>query len=107
MNRERLMRRGLIVMMLTFGLLVGRYFNTHLADPPQGGSSFREWFWEQRGFDLLVQVALIFVGALGVAAILPHYYERHLADDIGRLERLAVLLFKRLDTDPGEERQDR
>jgi len=36
------------------------------ADP-----GFRTWFWEQRALDLAVQVALVFAGALGIAAILP------------------------------------
>lgn len=29
------------------------------------------WFWERRGLDLVVQVLLVFAGALGIAAILP------------------------------------
>ena len=36
-----------------------------------GEPGFRAWFWEQRAMDLAVQVALVFAGALGIAAILP------------------------------------
>jgi hypothetical protein len=38
-------------------------------------SVFRDWLWERRGLDLLIQVALIFAGTLGVAAILPNTRE--------------------------------
>lgn len=34
-------------------------------------SGFRSWLWENRGLDLVVQVLLVFAGALGIAAILP------------------------------------
>jgi multisubunit Na+/H+ antiporter MnhB subunit len=34
-------------------------------------SDFQAWFWERRGLDLVVQVLLVFSGALGIAAILP------------------------------------
>jgi hypothetical protein len=37
-----------------------------LADP-----GFRSWFWEYRALDLIVQVVLVFSGALGIAALLP------------------------------------
>jgi len=33
--------------------------------------SFQAWLWERRGLDLIVQVLLVFSGALGIAAILP------------------------------------
>lgn len=34
-------------------------------------ASFQAWFWDKRGLDLIVQVMLVFSGALGIAAILP------------------------------------
>lgn len=34
-------------------------------------STFQAWFWDKRGLDLIVQVMLVFSGALGIAAILP------------------------------------
>jgi hypothetical protein len=33
--------------------------------------TFREWLWGTRSMDLAVQVGIIFVGALGIAALLP------------------------------------
>lgn len=36
-----------------------------------GDLGFRSWFWEYRALDLIVQIALVFAGALGIAAILP------------------------------------
>jgi hypothetical protein len=33
--------------------------------------TFREWLWGTRSLDLVVQVGIIFVGALGIAALLP------------------------------------
>jgi hypothetical protein len=32
---------------------------------------FQQWFWSLRSLDVAVQVALLFVSALGVAALLP------------------------------------
>ena len=34
-------------------------------------SSLQTWYWERRGLDLVVQLLLVFAGALGIAAILP------------------------------------
>ena len=33
--------------------------------------TFREWLWGTRSLDLAVQVGIVFVGALGIAALLP------------------------------------
>ena len=69
MNREHAAWVGAVVLLLTVGLLVGRQF---LASPDNADAgSFRQWFWENRSLDLLVQVGLIFAGALGIAALLP------------------------------------
>ncbi len=70
---ERFPWLGLVIVLLVGGLAVGRW----LAPSPSidaGGTDagFRTWFWERRTLDLLVQIGLIFAGALGVAAILPH-----------------------------------
>jgi hypothetical protein len=34
-------------------------------------TGFRQWFWDLRSPDLIVQMALVFAGALAIAAILP------------------------------------
>lgn len=58
-----------IVSLLAVGLLLFRALN---PNPRQDGEQqFRTWLWEQRGADLVVQVLLVFAGALGVTAILP------------------------------------
>ena len=60
---------GAVVVLLIVGLLIGRQF---LAPPDDAQiAPFRQWFWESRSLDLLAQVGLIFVGALGIAALLP------------------------------------
>lgn len=69
MNREYVAWIGAVVVLLIVGSLIGQQF---LAPPDDARvASFRRWFWESRGLDLAVQVALIFVGALGIAALLP------------------------------------
>lgn len=77
MNREHVAWAGAVVVLLIAGLLIGQQFlappdDAHVArcpEPVEG--SFRQWFWESRSLDLLAQVGLIFVGALGIAALLP------------------------------------
>ena len=69
MSREYAIWAGAAVSLLTVGFLLGSWFLT----PPDNADagSFRQWFWENRSLDLLVQVGLIFTGALGIAALLP------------------------------------
>ena len=85
MDRERATRIGTVVVLLIAGLLIGRQLlappdDSHVAPGPEPAhpeqnrrveGAFREWFWESRSLDLAVQVGLIFVGALGIAALLP------------------------------------
>jgi len=77
MNRERTLQMTVVAILLIAGLLIGSYFSAIPEDASTTAASnvFREWFWEQRSLDLLVQVTLIFVGALGVAAVLPKHGE--------------------------------
>ena len=69
MSHEYAIWAGAAVLLLTIGLLVGSRFLT----PPDNADvePFRQWFWENRSLDLLVQVGLILTGALGIAALLP------------------------------------
>ncbi len=82
MNPERAAWITAVVVLLIVGLFIGRQFlgrpdgapAAQRSDRIQGTSregSFRPWFWESRGLDLVAQVGLIFVGALGIAALLP------------------------------------
>jgi len=62
-----------VAVLLTAGLFIGQRFL-----PPALSAdvaSFRRWFWESRGLDLVVQAGLIFAGALGIAALLPRSKE--------------------------------
>lgn len=69
MDREHVTWVGIVVLLLVAGLLIGQQF---MAPPDDARvDSFRQWFWESRSLDLAAQVGLIFVGALGIAALLP------------------------------------
>lgn len=59
-----------LIVLLVVGWLFFRVMN---GNQPIVGEEddFRVWFWEKRGLDLIVQVLLVFAGALGIAAILP------------------------------------
>ena len=107
MNREYVAWIGTVVVLLIVGLLIGRQFLSKPDDasaaqrpepfdfpfdfaqgmaqdkPVEGAcpelveGSFRQWFWESRSLDLAAQVGLIFVGALGIAALLPRGKEEN------------------------------
>jgi hypothetical protein len=76
-SREHLPWMGVAVVLLLGGLVIGLRFRdtsdgaTTAQSPETGRELFRQWFWESRTLDLAVQVGLIFVGALGIAALLP------------------------------------
>ena len=76
---ERLRWAVVVVSLLAAGLLIGRWLAPDEGAIDEGSlaeaTDFRTWLWERRTFDLLAQVGLIFAGALGVAAILPHSTE--------------------------------
>ena len=58
-----------ISILLTAGLLIFRFLNQ--SPQLKTEMDFRGWLWESRQLDLIVQVLLVFGGALGIAAILP------------------------------------
>ncbi len=69
MNREQIIWFSAALLLLVTGLLIGQQV-TALSQGEQA-AVFRQWFWEHRDLDLGVQVGLIFVGALGISALLP------------------------------------
>ena len=81
MNREDIPWIAIIVLLLAAGFWIGQQFSSlgseeQTADPPDAVQpSFRQRFWEDRSLDLAVQVGLIFVGALSIAALLPEHRE--------------------------------
>lgn len=65
---------NILIIVILFLLIMG--WVLFLLINPEGmklvfDSDLQIWFWERRGFDLVVQVLLVFAGALGIAAILP------------------------------------
>jgi hypothetical protein len=76
MGREDIPWIAAVVALLLAGFVIGQRVSLPLesTDPAiktANGRLFRPWFWEHRSLDLAVQVCLIFVGALGIAALLP------------------------------------
>jgi hypothetical protein len=45
--------------------------NMDARDASQSDISFQEYLWEQHSLDLLIQMALLLAGALGVVELLP------------------------------------
>lgn len=70
MKRNQVLVLVLVTILLLSGLVIFRAFNSEAVRPVTDGG-FRAWFWEKRGLDLIVQIVLVFAGALGIAAILP------------------------------------
>lgn len=76
MGREDIAWVALVTLLLIGGLIIGQRF-WHLPEDVQptpvseAREPFRQWFWEARSLDLIVQVGLAFAGALSVAALLP------------------------------------
>jgi hypothetical protein len=76
-NRANLFWIAIFVAILAGGLLVGQNAWRHPASSSEPDTdSFRVWFWQNRTLDLIVQVGLIFGGALGIAALLPGEREK-------------------------------
>jgi len=76
MSREDIPWIAAVGVLLIVGFVIGQRASLPLerTDPAPttiDGHLFRPWFWENRSLDLAVQVCLIFVGALGIAALLP------------------------------------
>lgn len=69
MKKRALVYIFVILTLLGAGMFLFRTLNPDPALPAESG--FREWLWETRQFDLVVQVLLVFGGAMGIAAILP------------------------------------
>lgn len=70
MNRSRKLKVIFTIFIIVSGWALFMLLNKGL-DSEGITTSFQAWFWDQRGLDLIVQVLLVFSGALGIAAILP------------------------------------
>ena len=76
MNRDDLSWILLVIALLVASYLLGQHIlgpdaKETIAAPAAEQPTFRLWFWEERGLDIAVQVGLLFVGTLGIAALLP------------------------------------
>lgn len=71
MRREDIPWLVFALALLAAGFLIGQHFVTQAESATSQQHPFRVRFWEERGLDLAVQVALVFVGALSIAALLP------------------------------------
>ena len=86
MSRRDLPWLGLAVLFLIGGWFVSQRW---LDAAPAGQvmrETFREWLWGTRSLDLAVQVGIVFVGALGIAALLPRGDETLRGDERHRGE---------------------
>jgi hypothetical protein len=74
-SRENLPWLGLALLLLIGGWFVSQRMLVRLPADEAKIETFREWLWGTRSLDLAVQVGIIFVGALGIAALLPRRNE--------------------------------
>lgn len=71
MRRENLPWFTLALLLLAGGWFASQQMQVSLPAGQATAETFREWLWGIRSLDLAVQVGIIFVGALGIAALLP------------------------------------
>ncbi len=69
------MKMSRVFLLAVFLLLLSGWVFFQVVNPgvtvDLGDQGFRSWFWEYRALDLVVQVVLVFGGAMGIAALLP------------------------------------
>jgi len=70
MNKNTLYAILAIFVLLSIGWFLFQVMNNDVVLTIEE-EGFRAWLWQKRGLDLVVQVVLVFAGALGIAAILP------------------------------------
>lgn len=70
MNKHTFFVIVAVFVLLSMGWFLFQVMNSDAISTVED-EGFRAWFWEKRGLDLVVQVVLVFAGALGIAAILP------------------------------------
>jgi multisubunit Na+/H+ antiporter MnhB subunit len=69
MKRSWVISIALILILVSLGWIAFRWLNPDL--PVESDENFRNWLWYHRNFDMVVQVLLMFSGALGISALLP------------------------------------
>ena len=71
MSRENLPWLIVALLLLAGGWFASQRLMVSTPAAQETVETFREWLWGTRSLDLTVQVGIIFVGALGIAALLP------------------------------------
>ena len=71
MSRENLPWLILAILLLAAGWFASQRLLPASPADQEAPETFREWLWGTRSLDLAVQVGIVFVGALGIAALLP------------------------------------
>ena len=84
MSHENWPWLGLALLLLVGGWLAGHRLLTSTPVDQEGVETFREWLWGTRSLDLAVQVGIVFVGALGIATLLPREDDDPRRDGAGR-----------------------
>lgn len=69
LTRDHYLGLILLTVLMALGWALFQWLNQGYSSADE--SSFPLWFWSQRDFDLVLQIGLIFAGALGISAILP------------------------------------
>jgi hypothetical protein len=83
-SRENLPWLVMAVLLLIGGWFASQRVLVSFPADQETIETFREWLWGTRSMDLAVQVGIIFVGALGIAALLPRGDEIPRGDELPR-----------------------
>ena len=69
MSAERVFRVGALLLLVSLSVMLSSRMMAATAH--ESVAAFRSFFWNARALDLLVQMGLTLVGALGIVALLP------------------------------------
>jgi len=83
-SRENVPWLVLAVLLLVGGWFASQRMLVALPADAETVETFREWLWGTRSLDLAVQVGIVFVGALGISALLPRGDEAPRGDETPR-----------------------
>ena len=107
MSRENLPWLVLAILLLIGGWFASQRLLSPVPARQETIETFREWLWGTRSMDLAVQVGIIFVGALGIAALLPRGNEVPRGDKVPRGDEIPRIdgIPHEHDLSPGDEKK--